>query len=390
MIRNPLKRNIAVLGSTGSIGLNSIEVIRHNREIFNVVSLVCGEKVEVLKKQIAEFSPSVVSVKNEGDIHEIKSEFPDLKVFSGEKGILEAVSCEGVDTLIQAIPGTIALNATVHAIEDGLRICLANKETLVAAGEFINDLLSESNSFLIPIDSEQSAIFQVLCGNEKENLKKVILTASGGPFFKTEYEFFRKIKKKDALNHPTWLMGDKITIDSATLMNKAFEVIEAYYLFGLKNNQIDVIIHPQSIIHSMVEYIDSSVFAQISSPDMKLPIQYSLTYPQRKEGIVSSVDFASIQKLEFFDVDGDKFPSVGMAFEVLKEGKNSGLIMNASNEVAVESFLRESISFIDIFKIVEEMLNRSDLKILNSVEDILSEIREVKSKTKELIERSYS
>jgi len=384
-----LKRNIALLGSTGSIGMNSLEVIRRHRDLYNVVSLVCGENIEVLKKQIEEFSPLVVSVKNRADAESVKLSFPQTTVFSGKNGINEAVMHEKVDTVIQAIPGTVALNATVKSLEAGHRICLANKETLVAAGEFINSQLERSDSELIPIDSEQSAIFQVLCGNERKNLKKVILTASGGPFFKFEKKSFSKIKKNDALKHPTWSMGAKITIDSATMMNKALEVIEAFYLFELQSDQIDVIIHPQSIIHSMVEYVDSSIFAQISYPDMKLPIQYSLSYPERAVGGFQSVDFASIQKMEFYKVDTDKFPSVRIAFEVLKNKKSSGLIMNASNEVAVEYFLNDKVSFLDIFKIVENMLEKIDFVELNSVEEIMSEIDRVKILTKEFVEKAY-
>lgn len=384
-----MKRNIAVLGSTGSIGLNTLEVVRRNRDIFNIISLVCGENIELLKDQIREFSPELVSVKNDNDFKEIRNSFPEIEVFKGEEGIMAAVSHGDVDTVVLAIPGTVALNATVSSIKSGHRICLANKETLVAAGDFINGILADSDAEIIPVDSEQSAIFQVLCRNERKNLRKVILTASGGPFFKLDPKLFSEIKKSDALKHPTWNMGEKITIDSATLMNKALEVIEAFYLFSLKSDQIDVIIHPQSIVHSMVEYVDSSVFAQISTPDMKLPIQYSFTYPDRIEGNLETVNFAAVRKLEFYKVDINKFPSVKMAFEVLKNGGNGGLVLNASNEVAVEYFLGENISFTDIFKIVNEMLDRWNTSKSNSIEDILSEIKRVKMETKELIEKKY-
>ena len=384
-----MKRNISVLGSTGSIGLSSLDVIRNDPESYNVVSLVCGENIDILLDQIKEFSPSFASVRNVLDIDKIKKEFPNLDIASGSEGIFKAVSEYDIDTVIVAIPGTTALEATLEAIKKGYRICLANKETMVAAGDLMNKSLEKSGSELIPVDSEQSAIFQVLEGNRRENLKKVILTASGGPFFKRDLKEFKNISVNDALQHPTWNMGKKITIDSATLMNKALEIVESKYLFNLKKGEIDVIIHPQSIIHSMVEYNDASILAQISTPDMRLPIQYSLNYPERKNGLIEELNFSKLGKMEFFEVNSDKFPSINMALEVFEKGNDSGLIFNASNEVAVDSFIRGDILFTDIYKIVYEMLQTADGRMPQDIDEIISRISDTKLKTKEIISRKF-
>ncbi len=384
-----MKRNISVLGSTGSIGLSSLDVIRNDPESFNVVSLVCGENIDILLDQIKEFSPSFAAVRNVPDIDKIKKEFPDLDIASGSEGIFKAVSEYDIDTVIVAIPGTTALKATLEAIKKGYRICLANKETMVAAGDLMNKSLEKSGSELIPVDSEQSAIFQVLEGNRRENLKKVILTASGGPFFNRDLKEFKNISVNDALQHPTWNMGKKITIDSATLMNKALEIVESKYLFNLKKGEIDVIIHPQSIIHSMVEYNDASILAQISTPDMRLPIQYSLNYPERKNGLIEELNFSKLGKMEFFEVNSAKFPSIDMALEVFEKGNDSGLIFNASNEVAVDSFIRGDILFTDIYKIVYEMLQTADGRMPQDIDEIISRISDTKLKTKEIISRKF-
>jgi len=384
-----LKRNISVLGSTGSIGLSSLDVIRNDPESYNVVSLVCGENIDILLDQIKEFSPSFAAVRNVPDIDKIKKEFPDLDIASGSEGIFKAVSEYDIDTVIVAIPGTTALKATLEAIKKGYRICLANKETMVAAGDLMNKSLEKSGSELIPVDSEQSAIFQVLEGNRRENLKKVILTASGGPFFNRDLKEFKNISVNDALQHPTWNMGKKITIDSATLMNKALEIVESKYLFNLKKGEIDVIIHPQSIIHSMVEYNDASILAQISTPDMRLPIQYSLNYPERKDGLIEELNFSKLGKMEFFEVNSEKFPSINMALEVFEKGNDSGLIFNASNEVAVDSFIRGDILFTDIYKIVYEMLQTADGRMPQDIDEIISRISDTKLKTKEIISRKF-
>ncbi len=379
-------RKIALLGSTGSIGRSTLKIVDLNRDKFSIESLSAGKNIKLLIEQIKYFTPKTVSVSKKDDIQALKNLFPYVKFYSGQEGLLEIVSADNVDTVISAITGTTPLEATIKAIKMGHRICLANKETLVAAGSLINEELKLSKSEIIPIDSEQSAIFQALLSGKTSELNKVILTASGGPFFRKNIDEFEKISIKDALKHPTWNMGTKVTIDSATLMNKALEIIEAYYLFNLKSEQIDVIIHPQSIIHSMVEFIDSSVIAQMSLPDMQIPILYSLTYPERVKLDNMYLNFDKLNKLEFFPVDRVKFPSIRMAYEIMSKGKNSGAIFNAANEVAVEYFLKEKISFVDIFDVVEKVLNSADLFEIDSVEAVLDTVVSTKRKTEELME----
>jgi len=374
-------RNIAILGSTGSIGKNVLDVIASNRDKFRLKSIACGENIDLLIKQVNDFSPEVISVKEKKDAEELKIIFPDKKIFYGKDGIMEVALYKKVDTVISAINGTTSIEATIESIRNNHRICLATKETLVAAGELINRELDSSSAELIPIDSEQSAIFQCLIPYKKEFVKNVILTASGGPFFKRSKEDFHSITIKEALSHPTWSMGTKITIDSATLMNKALEVIEAFYLFGLNKDQIDVIIHPQSIIHSMVEFIDSSIIAQLSVADMRIPILFSLSYPERIKSNIKCLSFSDIKKLEFFEVDIKKFSSIEMALYVLENGKNAGAVLNAANEVAVESFLKGEIKFDEIFNVVKEILYNERFYQINSIIDINETIEEIKRKT---------
>ncbi len=326
----------------------------------------------------------------ERDCIELAKEFPGTEVYHGSEGMIEAVKCSEADTVVSATTGTHSIHATLESIKKGMRICLANKETLVAAGDLVNEYISESDAELIPIDSEQSAIFQCICETDRKYLRKVILTASGGPFFNLAKEKFSNISVKDALKHPTWLMGKKITIDSSTLMNKALEIIEAYYLFNLKEDEIDILIHPQSIIHSMVEFDDHSIIAQMGIPDMKIPIQYSLSYPDRFDSGTDHLDLASVGSLEFFNPDHDKFPSINMAYQVIKERKNSGLIFNAANEVAVEKFLNGEIPFRGIFYVVEHMLNKCERYPLKSSDDISPMIEIVKKMTNEFVEENSS
>jgi len=385
-----VNRNIALLGSTGSIGKNTLEVIKKNRDELKIVSLACGNNLDLIRSQIREFNPEVVSVRSKNDRDELRTEFPVTKIYSGAEGIMEVAMASGVDTLVTATSGTHSIHATLESIESGKRICLANKETLVTAGELVNQYLERSDSEIIPIDSEQSAIFQCLCENDRKFLNKVILTASGGPFFKLNKEEFVNIGIDDALKHPVWSMGKKITIDSSTMMNKALEIIEAFYLFNLNIDQIDLLIHPQSIIHSMVEFSDSSIIAQMGIPDMKIPIQYSLSYPERFSNSADRLDLTEISSLEFYKPDPEKFPSIRMAFEVIEEKKNSGLIFNASNEVAVESFLKGEISFPGIYYVVEKMLDKCKKYSVKSSDDISPMIAEVEKLTSEFIKENLS
>jgi 1-deoxy-D-xylulose-5-phosphate reductoisomerase len=384
-------RQIALLGSTGSIGTSTLEVIAQNREEFELTGIAAGENIQLLEKQVREFSPAVIAVKQKSDAESLRHTFPGKKVVYGSEGLLEVINYPGVDTMVSAIDGTTALEATLASIKNNHRICLANKETMVAAGEIINQALTESRAEIIPVDSEQSAIFQCL---EREDffatdlyrqtqsiIKRVILTASGGPFVEKNKNEFSQITLKQALAHPTWTMGTKITIDSATLMNKALEIIEAFFLFQLEKEQIDVIIHPQSVIHSMVEFIDSSIMAQLSVPDMRIPILYSLSYPRRMPFPNHSLNFSQVKKLEFFEVDRDKFSSVQMAYQALEQGKNAGAVLNAANEVAVEYFLQEKISFQDIFSVVEHIFYHETFYPLHSLEDVKETIALTKQKT---------
>jgi len=378
-------KNIALLGSTGSIGRNTLNIVAANRDRFRIISMSAGSNMQLLVEQIKTFLPKAVCVGDKTNIVELKELFPEIKFYSGQSGLLEIVSMEDVDTLVSAITGTIPLEATIESIKLGHRICLANKETLVAAGTLINKVLEASVSDIIPIDSEQSAIFQSIGSNDVSGVHKIILTASGGPFYRKSRDEFGQITVKDALKHPTWNMGTKITIDSATLMNKALEIIEAYYLFNLKPEQIEAIIHPQSIVHSMVEFIDSSMIAQLSLPDMQVPILYSLSYPDRLRFKNNQLRLDELGKLEFFSVDRQKFPSVQMAYDIMDIGKNSGAVFNAANEVAVEYFLKDEISFTDIFRLVENVLNSFDFFEIDSIESVFNTIEQAKRKSTEII-----
>lgn len=380
-------RHIALLGSTGSIGRSALEVISANGDQFEVVGMAAGENIDLLIRQIGEFDPDIIAVKQAGDVETVKNLFPQKKIFCGREGLLEVVSHPGIDTVVSAINGTIPLEATLEAIRRNHRICLANKETLVAAGELIQEELKKNRGELIPVDSEQSAIFQSVGANRPQSIRKVILTASGGPFFRRKKDDFSHITVAEALAHPTWSMGTKITIDSATLMNKALEVIEAFYLFQLQKNQIDVIIHPQSIIHSMVEFIDSSVIAQLSVPDMKIPIIYSLSYPRRIPFADRRLDFADLGRLEFFEVDTETFTSIRMAYYVLEKGLNAGAVFNAANEAAVAYFLDGKISFSDIFTVVGEILYRENLYPIRSICDLDETVESIRQKTGDYIKR---
>lgn len=389
------------MGSTGSIGTSTLEVIAQHREEFQLTGIAAGENIQLLEQQVREFSPDIIAVKQKSDAESLRRTFPGKRIVYGSEGLLEVIAYPQVNTMVSAINGTTALEATLASIKNNHRICLATKETMVAAGELINQALKQSKAEIIPVDSEQSAIFQCLnkkfCGGpgggfskeppgrrrqiELEYIRRVILTASGGPFAGKNKNEFSSITVKQALAHPTWAMGAKITIDSATLMNKALEIIEAFFLFHLETGQIDVIIHPQSIIHSMVEFIDSSIIAQLSVPDMRLPILYSLTYPRRIPFPNQGLEFPHIKKLEFFEVDRDKFSPIQMAYHALEQGKNAGAVLNAANEVAVEYFLQEKISFKDIFSVVEHIFYNETFYSLHSLEDVKETIAQTKQKT---------
>jgi 1-deoxy-D-xylulose-5-phosphate reductoisomerase len=375
-------KKILILGSTGSIGLNTLDVIRKFPERFKIVGLTTNTNTNKLIKQINEFSPSAVVISDGNKIGDIKTKFGNkCGVYSGKNGLVQISKELDYDILVSSLVGFAGLNPTIEGIKRGKRIALANKETLVVAGERIVSLIKDHNAELIPIDSEHSAIFQSLTGETTKNIKNIILTASGGPFFSKSIEDFNTITVKEALAHPNWDMGNKITIDSATMMNKGLEVIEAHWLFGLPNERIKVVIHPQSVIHSMVEFIDGSIKAQLSLPDMRLPIQYALTYPERLSANFVNTNFPKLSSLTFFEPDLDKFKCLKLAYDVMELGGTAPCILNAANEIAVEKFLNEEISFTKIPELIEYALEK--IEIINTTD--LETIFDCDRRTRELL-----
>ena len=362
-------KHIAILGSTGSIGRNCLSVIHNLADRFSITYLTTNTNIELLQNQIAHFHPRGVVVLDENKAATLRSLVDDsVEVLVGREGLLEIVRRDDVDLVINSIVGFAGLKPTIEAIKHRKHIALANKETLVVAGELVTSLVKEYNVYLTPIDSEHSAILQCLAGENWNSASRIILTASGGPLLNTPKEKFVSITVEQALNHPNWKMGNKITIDSATLMNKGLEVIEARWLFGLPAERIDVVIHPQSIIHSMVEFVDGSIKAQLGVPDMKLPIQYALTYPERCPMNGIRVDFPKLQSMTFFTPDRNKFLCLQLAYDALALGGTAPAIMNAANEVAVQAFLEKKISFDRIPELIERALAKQKNHILPDLE----------------------
>ncbi len=342
-------KKLLILGSTGSIGINTLNVIRNFPEKFQISGLSVNNRIDLLEPQIKEFSPEFVVIKNKELAGKLRSRInKNVKIFSGDEGLIEAAKSENYDILISAVVGFTGLIPTIEAVKRGKRIALANKETLVAAGELVKNLAAKHKAEIIPVDSEHSAIFQCLIGESISEVEKLILTASGGPFREKGKENFKEITVEDALNHPNWKMGNKITIDSATMMNKGLEVIEAHWLFNLPKEKIEVLIHPQSIVHSMVQYVDGSIKAQLSLPDMKLPIQYALTYPERLPNDLPRTNLPHIFNLTFSIPDLNKFECLKLAYDTLETGGTAPCILNAANEIAVDKFLKKEIKFPDI------------------------------------------
>jgi 1-deoxy-D-xylulose-5-phosphate reductoisomerase len=353
-----MPKRIALLGSTGSIGTQTLEVVKAHPDELTVEVLTANQNAELLIKQAIEFNPNAVVIVDENQyaiVKEALSPF-DIKVFAGTNSLSQVVQMSTVDMVVTAMVGYSGLLPTIKAIEAHKNIALANKETLVVAGDLITRLIQENNVFITPVDSEHSAIFQCLAG-ESDTIEKIILTASGGPFRGKTLDELQKVTLGQALKHPNWNMGAKITIDSATLMNKGLEVIEAKWLFGVKNEQIDVIVHPQSIIHSMVQFTDGSIKAQLGLPDMKLPIQYALSFPERWHSDFPRMDFNLYPNLTFEQPNLDHFQCLALAFLALEKGGNMPAIVNAANEIAVAAFLKEKIGFLDIPKIIERSMN---------------------------------
>ena len=351
-------RSITILGSTGSIGLSTLDVVRQHPEKFSISCLAAGQDVTVLAEQIKEFMPDAVSVKDAESAKKLEALLEDYKpeIFYGVEGASTIASADGSDMVVSAIVGAAGLVPTVNAIKAGKHIALANKETLVVAGQLVSDLVKKHNVRLLPVDSEHSAIFQSLEGHRTEDVERIILTASGGPFRNTSAEELKNVKLEQALKHPQWSMGAKITIDSATMMNKGLEVIEAHWLFNMPAEKIGVVVHPQSIIHSMVEYIDGCVIAQLGSPDMRAPIAYALSYPERCESGIQKLDLIKIGTLTFEEPDMLRFPALSLAFDALKAGRTYPAVLNAANEIAVAAFLDKKIGFTDIAATVDKTM----------------------------------
>lgn len=368
-------KKVIVLGSSGSIGKNVLEVIKHLPNDFKVVCLSVHQNTELLIKQTDQFKPESVIVTGSNVKKEKLSrlELSGTRLFYGEEGLLQAIDSLDFDILVNALVGAVGLLPTINAIKRGKTIAIANKETLVMAGEIVTALAQKSNAKLIPVDSEHSAIFQCLVGESIGDIKRIILTGSGGPFYKLEKEQFKTISVEETLAHPNWKMGKKITVDSATLMNKGLEVIEAVWLFGLPLEKIDLVIHPQSIIHSFVEFVDGSIKAQLGWPDMKIPIQYALTYPSRKHLYLKDLDFPALGKLTFLQPDYKKFPALNLALESIKTGGTAPAVLNASNEEAVQNFLNRKISFEAIPELIKRTLDHHKVKQHPEIDDILVE-----------------
>ena len=354
-------KKVLVLGSTGSIGVNTLNVIRQFPERFSVSALTVNTRIDLLEPQIHEFKPQIVVVKDEKLAEELRKRLTvKCEVLSGINGLISVAANLDYDILLGAMVGFAGLAPTLEAIKRGKRIALANKETLVVGGELVTELCKKHNSEIIPVDSEHSAIYQCLVGENIESVNKIILTASGGPFLHLTKEDLQKVTVKDALNHPTWKMGNKITIDSASMMNKGLEVIEAHWLFGLPKEKIEVVIHPQSIIHSMVEFIDGSIKAQMGLPDMKLPIQYALGYPERLESNFNKTCLPDIKTLTFFSPDLEKYECLKLAYQVMDAGGTAPCVLNAANEIAVDRFLNGEIKFSHIPFLINRALENID------------------------------
>jgi 1-deoxy-D-xylulose-5-phosphate reductoisomerase len=378
-------RNIAVLGSTGSIVCSTLVVAASFPDRFRVTYLTAHRNIDLLREQINLFRPRGVVVLDVAGAHALRSLVDETtEILVGEEGLLEIVGRADVDVVMNALVGFAGLKPTLHAVEAGKDIALANKETLVVGGELIMAAVHARGVRLLPVDSEHSAIFQCLQGENPRDIERLILTASGGPFLHLEKEKFNAITVAQALNHPTWRMGQKITIDSATLMNKGLEVIEAHWLFGLPADSIDVVIHPQSIIHSMVEFTDGSVKAQLGAPDMKLPIQYALTFPERPASMYTRLDITALGTLTFHEPDLEKFRCLALAYEALSAGGTAPAVLNAANEVAVGLFLERRIAFSAIPVLIEEALGAHDVRRGATLEDLV----EVDRETREFVRNS--
>ena len=381
------KKQIAILGSTGSIGTQALAVIDEHPDLFEVYALTANNRVDELIQQARKFTPDVVVIANESKYAYLKEALEDLpiKVYAGSDAIAQVVTADPIHIVLTAMVGYAGLKPTIEAIKARKIIALANKETLVVAGELINKLAQEYNTPILPVDSEHSAIFQCLVGEYDNPIEKIILTASGGPFRTCSIEQLATVTRAQALKHPNWDMGAKITIDSASMMNKGFEVIEAKWLFGVNPDQIDVVVHPQSIVHSMVQFEDGSVKAQLGAPDMRTPIQYAFSYPSRVKSSVDRLDFASLNQLTFEAPDTSRFRNLALAYEAMNKGGNLPCILNAANEIVVAAFLQDKIGFLAMSDIIEHTLAKIDFIANPTYDDYVETNREARLFTSTLL-----
>ena len=380
-----MKKQIAILGSTGSIGTQALQVIAEHPELYEAYVLTANNQVELLAEQARKFMPAAVVIANENKYLQLKELLADLpiQVYAGADALCEVVEAKPIDVVLASMVGYAGLRPTINAIRAGKTIALANKETLVVAGELINELATQYHTPILPVDSEHSAIFQCLENNNP--LEKVILTASGGPFRTFTMEQLHHVTKAQALKHPNWDMGAKITIDSATMMNKGFEVIEAKWLFGVRPDQIEVVVHPQSVIHSMVQYEDGAVKAQLGMPDMRLPIQYAFSYPQRIKSSFDRLDFSQLKELTFEQPDTNRFRCLALTYEALNQGGNMACILNAANEVVVSAFLKERIPFLRMSEVIEETMAKVSFIHTPTYEDYVATDAEARRIAESLI-----
>lgn len=385
MVEN--KKQIAILGSTGSIGTQALEVIEENSGLFEVYAITANNQVDLLIEQARKFHPEVVAIANETHYSKLKESLADLpiKVFAGNEAIAQVAEMQPIDMVLTAMVGYSGLKPTIKAIEAGKKIALANKETLVVAGELICDLVEKHKSAILPVDSEHSAIFQCLTGEGNNPIEKLILTASGGPFRTKNLAELQHVTSAQALKHPNWDMGAKITIDSASMMNKGFEIIEAKWLFGVAPGQIDVVVHPQSIIHSMVQFADGSIKAQLGLPDMKLPIQYAFTYPDRLKTNFPRLDFNICTQFTFEQPDTERFRNLAFAYYAMEKGGNMPCILNAANEIVVAEFLKDKIGFLQMSDIIEEVMANAHFVAKPTYDDYVATDEAVRALTSSFI-----
>ena len=378
-MENNRKRQIAILGSTGSIGTQTLQVVEEHPECFEVYAITANTRVDDLIAQARKFMPEAVVIADETKYPQLKEALSDLpiKTYGGYEAICQIVEASPIDVVVTAMVGFSGLRPTINAIKAGKAIALANKETMVVAGELINALANEYKTPILPVDSEHSAIFQCLAGEMYNKVEKLILTASGGPF--------RTFTKEQALKHPNWSMGAKITIDSATMMNKGFEVMEAKWLFGVGPEDIEVVVHPQSVIHSMVQFEDGAIKAQLGTPDMRLPIMYALTYPKRLESSFSRIDWTTLRELTFETPDLERFPNLQHAYTALSHGGNMPCVVNAANEICVDAFLKDRIGFTDMPKLIERAMQTTPYILKPSLEDYLETDKEVRRMVSEWV-----